>query len=450
VRVDAIFTRQTEHGHQRVPAYFSTEVQDIDETQQLDLQAITTDLTTKTDHWNARGSGYILERITKFVICITQYRPLHGSSYLETPQWLKRKQCVINVKNTGDSLCFTWSVLSALYPCKHNPDRLSNYRSYLNTLNLSGLNFPMPVKDIPKFEKLNSDISVNVLARGDGEGYVPLYVSKERNRRHHINLFLIEGSDRSHHYVWIKNMSRLVYGRTKHDGASFVCNSCLHPFSSKDVLDRHVPSCARHPPQDVKYPDPDDPKERILKFNKQEARFRIPFYLVCDFESFLSPIEEQDVDAVKATNPIDEHKVCGFACYRVSKYADFQTDPVVYSGPNVMDKFYEHVLKESELISEILADDQDMDPLTNGQQIQHDRATTCGECGEPFTESNHKVRHHDHVTGQYLFPACNRRNLTLKMPNQKQKATQGHTMNKKVKLDSDAKKVFFYRSFFTT
>jgi len=215
---------------------------------------------------------------------------------------------------------------------------------------------------------------------------------------------------------------QVVAGRTKHDGVTFVCNSCLHPFRTKDVLDRHVPNCARHPPQEVKYPDPDDPKERILKFNKQEAQFRIPFDLVCDLESFLSPIQEHDVDAVKATNPIDEHKVCGFACYRVSKYAEFQTDPIVYSGPNVMDKFYEHVLKESELISEILADDQDIDPLTNGQQRQHDRVTTCGECGEPFTESNHKVRHHDHVTGQYLFPACNKCNLTLKMPNRKCKA----------------------------
>jgi len=327
VRVGAIFTRQTEHGHQRVPAYFSTDVQDIDETQQLDLQSIATDLSSKADHWNARGSGYVLDRITKFVICITKYRPLHGCSYLETPQWLKKKRCVVNVKNTKYSLCFVWSVLSALHPVAHDPNHLSNYRPYQNTLNLSGLNFPMPVKDIPKFEKLNPDISVNVLASGDGEGYVPLHVSKERNRRHHINLFLIEGPERCHHYVWIKSMSRLVAGRTKHEHQTYVCNSCLHPFRTKDVLDRHIPNCERHPPQDVKYPDPDNPKECILEFNKQAARFRLPFYLVCDFESFLSPIPEEDVDVVKATNPIDEHKVCGFACYRVSEYPNTKPTP---------------------------------------------------------------------------------------------------------------------------
>jgi len=63
--------------------------------------------------------------------------------------------------------------------------------------------------------------------------------------------------------------------------------------------------------------------------------------LVCDFESFLSPIHNDDgadVDAVKATNLIDEHRVCGFACHRVSEYPEYQTDPVVYSGPDVREK----------------------------------------------------------------------------------------------------------------
>jgi len=53
----------------------------------------------------------------------------------------------------------------------------------------------MPVKDIPKFEKQKLFVSVIVLCSGDDGGYVPLYVSKERDRHHHVNLFLIEGPD---------------------------------------------------------------------------------------------------------------------------------------------------------------------------------------------------------------------------------------------------------------
>jgi len=98
----------------------------------------------------------------------------------------------------------------------------------------------------------------------------------------------------------------------------------------------------RHPQHDVRYPNPQNPKQCVAEFRKKAARFRLPFYLVCDFESFLCPIHNNndDVDAVKATNIIDEHQVCGFACHSQS-IPEYQTDPVVYSGPNVIDKFYE-------------------------------------------------------------------------------------------------------------
>ena len=97
----------------------------------------------------------------------------------------------------------------------------------------------------------------------------------------------------------------------------------------QDVLERHIPNCKRHPPQYVKYTNSTKPKECIAKFCNLGARFRLPFYLVCDFESFLSPAQDEDVDAVKATRLVDEHKVCGFACYRVTKYPEYQTQPVV-------------------------------------------------------------------------------------------------------------------------
>jgi len=201
----------------------------------------------------------------------------------------------------------------------------------------------------------------------------------------------------------------------------------------------------------VRYPDPKKPKECVTEFSNKAARFRLPFYLVCDFESFLSPIHNDDGaddDAVKATNLIDEHKVCGFVCHRVSEYPEYQADPVVYSGPDVTEKFYQHIMNESHAINEILADNQDMTPRTDGEQTYYDAATVCGECGVAFTAANHKVRHHDHVSGQYLFLACINCNLTLKMPNRKRKATQGHNANKKVKLDKQQDKSFLLPGLF--
>jgi len=54
---------------------------------------------------------------------------------------------------------------------------------------------------------------------------------------------------------------------------------------------------------------------------------------------FLKPADDDDDDDdddVTATNGVDRHKVCGFACNRVTEYEQYQTDPTVYSGDEVL------------------------------------------------------------------------------------------------------------------
>jgi len=207
--------RGVPEGQHRIPGYFATPIYDADDTQDLDLQQVAAHLSKQLDDFYRHDSDFVLDRITKFTLCIVQYRPpTRLQLHCHTP-WLAKKQAVVNVKNTSDSKCFVWSVLAALHRGARDPNRLHNYRPHENTLNTSGLTFPMPIKDIPKFEKQNPSISINVLCSSDEGGFVPLYVSKERDRLHHVNLFLLEGPDDTRHYVLIKNMSRLVAGRTK-------------------------------------------------------------------------------------------------------------------------------------------------------------------------------------------------------------------------------------------
>lgn len=51
----------------------------------------------------------------------------------------------------------------------------------------------------------------------------------------------------------------------------------------------------------------------------------------------------------------DEHQVSGYAYYRVTNFEEYRIDPVVYSGPDVMTKFYEHLMHENEVIGSIVA-----------------------------------------------------------------------------------------------
>ena len=151
----------------RVPGYFSSIPQYVNSAQSVDLNELADELSAQVDNWNSRGSGFVIETIIKFTICITKFRPLHGSSYIPTPPKIANKTCTINVKNNDDK-CFLWLVLACLHPPSKDTNRLYHYRPYQDTLNVDGLNFPLAIKDIPKFEKLNPSISINVLSQMRG------------------------------------------------------------------------------------------------------------------------------------------------------------------------------------------------------------------------------------------------------------------------------------------
>jgi len=440
VRADASFIRNNGDGSSsRVSAYFHTPQQLVNAGQPLDIDSILSDLNNQVENWNGRGSGFTIDRVLRFVLCISTFRPLHGSTYIPTPEWLKLKQCLINVQNTDDSCCFMWAILSALYPATQNPHRVSHYRPYKDRLNVEGLEFPLPIKQIPLFEKNNPSISINVLyPDGESRGFCVLYLSPHRQREHHVNLLLLDDPENpsKHHFTWIKHMSALVCHRTNHKEKVYVCNSCLHPFYSQQSLEHHVPLCRQFSPQQMEYPNPLDEDDSTLKFRSKQKQHPIPFYLVADFESFLAPVQRAEAEKSSGVNIIDEHVVSGFCVYRVTPHEQHQTPPFIYSGPEPMSKFYDHVMSEGRDISRIVRGYVDMLPLTSAQSDEYDRAVTCANCGVPFTKDNKKVHHHCHISGNYLFPACNRCNLQLKPV----KSNPGKETKKKKKGDRKRKR----------
>ena len=83
--------------------------------------------------------------------------------------------------------------------------------------------------------------------------------------------------------------------------------------------------------------------ENILRFWQVQNTFKVPFCLIVDFKSFIANGEEEN------------HEPSGFCCLRVSAFPFMDKEEAfVYSGPNVMKAFYEHIRKEHELINEIM------------------------------------------------------------------------------------------------
>jgi len=76
-------------------------------------------------------------------------------------------------------------------------------------------------------------------------------------------------------------------------------------------------------------------------------------------------------------------------------------------------------------------------PLSNEQQTKYDAATHCTACGAHFSAKNHKVRHHCHVSGNFLFSACNYCNLQLKTTGRQRKGTLSQNSNKKTKTRNE-------------
>ena len=87
---------------------------------------------------------------------------MRGSSYLPLPDWLARKKAIVNPPNNNEE-CFKWLVIAAENVGMKDPQRVSNLRKFTDNYDWSGLEFPVSIKDIGKFETRNN-VSVNVLA----------------------------------------------------------------------------------------------------------------------------------------------------------------------------------------------------------------------------------------------------------------------------------------------
>ena len=93
----------------------------------------------------------------------TTLSPQKGAGYIDLPTEIKSKGAIINVQNK-DNRCFEYAILSSQHnkEIKTNPERPSKYKEHLDKLNFTGIEFPVSLKDIDKFEKQNPEIGVNV------------------------------------------------------------------------------------------------------------------------------------------------------------------------------------------------------------------------------------------------------------------------------------------------
>ena len=136
------------NGYFRTPhPITSTYPQQLREQLNMAMEAVEERMST----FMQAGSGWTLSRNHALVLEMVDYQPLGGSSYIELPKDVYDTKAIVNVKN-DDQECFKWSFLAALHPTLKNAERVSKYHEYKDELNFDGIDFPVTIDQIGKFE----------------------------------------------------------------------------------------------------------------------------------------------------------------------------------------------------------------------------------------------------------------------------------------------------------
>ena len=99
---------------------------------------------------------------------------------------------------------------------------------------MEGIEYPVSLKDLNKFEKQNPSISITVLGY-EGKSVYPLRNSDNTDREHNIILMLISGVK---HYCLVKNLSRLLSSQVSNPNEKHnFCSRCLNAFWSQKIFE---------------------------------------------------------------------------------------------------------------------------------------------------------------------------------------------------------------------
>ena len=346
-----------------------------------------------------------------------RYNPLRASSFIELPKSIKDKHACINVQNNDDNKCFLWAVLSAeknINP-KDHPYRVEHYTPFESTLNMDGIPTPVPISSIPRFERLNNrSINVyalrwnNTLKKHDVD---PIYISSAKQPQH-VNLLYISNNQGQSHYVWIKDLSRLVHGQASlHHGKHFICERCLHGSSSQRTLDIHELKCQEYRAQRTVFPEADTK----LQFEKIAHQHPVEFFIVADLESSLEPYSTTLPEPThSSTTPIARH-VPNSAAYKV-----VSTDPRFYQpvrefkGENCVEHFIDALQDDAQKITKILDINVPHSIPEDERKSMINSATECYLCKGPPSDKDYFVLDHSHTDGTVRGIAHNSCNVNFK------------------------------------
>ena len=294
-----------------------------------------------------------------------------------------------------------------------NSERVdTEQRKKENTLNMKGIEYPVSLKDLNKFEKQNPTISITVFGY-ERKSVYPLRNSDCTDRDHNKILMLVE-EGRVIHYCLVKGLSRLLaFQVPKSNGKHYFCLRCLNPFWCQESLNKHQEYCSEY--EDVQIVIPE--KGTILKFKNYHRSEKVPFIVYADFESYIKPMQSCDPNPESSyTKQYQKHEPSSF-CYYIKCFDNGVNKPklVSYTGEDAAQKFVDMLEVD---IREITSIPQKKMLFGKKEKEQFDKETKCWICNGKFVDDveNYKVRDHCHFTGRYRGVAHKKCNFFYRKP----------------------------------
>ena len=230
------FVRDDEEGQERIELAFNSLMTSVYPGSDMDhiVDGMTANMKFQIENPALLNSRFVFDEFLYLDVNFHQLNLTKGSSYLPLPDWLASKKAIVNPHN-DDEECFKWLVIAAENAGMKDPQRVSNLRKSTDNYDWSGLEFPVSIKDIGKFETRNN-ISVNVLTVEGRDIYIH---RKGRRMGREINLLMVS-EDGIWHYIAIKSLSRLLSSKNSNTKRKqHFCMNCLQGFTQESSRDQH-------------------------------------------------------------------------------------------------------------------------------------------------------------------------------------------------------------------
>lgn len=391
--------------------YFNSEIEVLTSINKIDfiINNIIIKFMKNLEEMQKSGSGGVFAGIIKAEVKISKSKNILGGSYVELPLKIKNKQACVNIKN-DDNKCFLWSLLAY----KHydeikskSKNEVRHYKKYIDSFKIpENSYFPVDIGQIHLWEETNN-MKINVFILDESENIKNEYHSHIKNKNV-CNLLL-----HNEHYVWIKNLDRFDSSNVSKNSV-YRCSLCLSArFPTKEKLEAHIIKCIGDNELIPNVCLPTKEEDKIKKFTNYNREFLHPFHIVADFESTLLEVKDDNNNTQKYQKHVANSYGLKYNCI----HKEYSKDIKIYNNSdpkNVIKNFVEDIESMAHDSYRLMKQNERKIKMNNEQKEKHEVCQLCEKCKCKFTDDNKKVKHHDHITGQYISTLCSKCNLNLK------------------------------------